>query len=431
MKLEVGSVCDRGLSAKRPVNEDRALVRADHGLFVVCDGVGGHNSGEVASQLAIDTIEEALENGSSDDVLDLLERAIQYANRDIYETATSRPEFDGMATTVALLYLDSSTGRAIIGHAGDSRVYRFDGRRLHRETYDHTDLDDAIRAGRLTPDQAVAMGKQNTINRALGIENEVQAEFKSIPLADTDAFLLCSDGVTRHIPDPELEAILSDGLSPSAACEEIRARCYGRGAEDNLTAIVVSLPGRPAARLAGAYEAPQRIEVPVGGPDRVDDRDGARAGGRQRRSGIGWFGATVLVLLTAAGAFYAGRVSHRWLPAPAPAEEVDVVAAREAYERGDLPTARQAFYQLGAREPGRAEYQFWLGRIAAREGDGELAVKYLERAVSLDPKLQDAYPQLAAAYMLLGKPDQAAATLERYVLVNKATEASSSGTPPL
>src|SRR3954471_18557793 len=105
MELTVASVCDRGLSAKRPVNEDRALVLEEYGLFVVCDGVGGHNSGEVASQLAIDTIEEAFRSADGADVSDLLQRAVQYANRDIYETARSRPEYDGMATTLALLHI--------------------------------------------------------------------------------------------------------------------------------------------------------------------------------------------------------------------------------------------------------------------------------------------------------------------------------------
>ena len=114
MELSVASVCDRGLSAKRPVNEDRALVLSDRGLFVVCDGVGGHNSGEVASQLAVDTIEEAFERPNGGDVAELLERAVQYANRDIYETAISRPEYDGMATTIALLYLDREAHRAVV-----------------------------------------------------------------------------------------------------------------------------------------------------------------------------------------------------------------------------------------------------------------------------------------------------------------------------
>src|ERR1051326_6525681 len=99
MEFVVGSVCDRGLSAKRPVNEDRALVLAEHGLFVVCDGVGGHNSGEVASQLAIDTIEEAFVDADGSNPFELLERAVQYAIRHIFETALSRPEFEGMATT--------------------------------------------------------------------------------------------------------------------------------------------------------------------------------------------------------------------------------------------------------------------------------------------------------------------------------------------
>lgn len=423
MKLEVGSVCDRGLSSKRPVNEDRALVRSDRGLFVVCDGVGGHNSGEVASQMAIDTIEEALDNagptGSSEDIVELLQRAVQYANRDIYETAINRQEYDGMATTVALLYLDEARRRAIIGHAGDSRVYRFDGTRLHRETYDHTDLDDAIRAGALTPEQARAMGKQNTINRALGIENVVQAEFKTVPLGDSDSFLLCSDGVTRHIADVELEEILSDGLAPEAACEEIRTRCYSRGAEDNLTAIVVCRGARPL-RARAKQAAGQRFEVSVSKPE-----SGSAETATPKRSGLGLVAGSLLVALAAAAGFVAGQIS----PEIAPLRELGdpLPAAREAYERGDLPTARAAFAELSAREPSRADYQLWLGRIAAREGDADVAVRHLERAVNLDPALEDAYPALAGAYVLAGRPELAAEVLQRYDALSKENEARRSG----
>jgi serine/threonine protein phosphatase PrpC len=413
MQLAVGSVCDRGLNPKRTVNEDRALVLAERGLFVVCDGVGGHNSGEVASQLAIDTIEEAVAEETSADMVDLLERAVQYANRDIYETALTRPEYDGMATTIALLYLDGRGRRAVIGHAGDSRVYRFDGR-LHRETYDHTELDDAIRAGRLSREQAVALGKQNVINRALGIEHDVQAEFKTIPVEPGDAFLLCTDGVTRHIRDSELEELMAEGLPPDALCDEIRQRCYSRGAEDNLAAVVVytEAPAPRAVGALGAVPARQRIEVDVdhGRHGREAPR---RAPARSSLAAPIW-----IALLLAAGAagFFAGRASVR-PPAPPPPSASAV--GREAFERGDLLRAQDTFARLAAEEPGRAEYEFWLGRVTMKQGDPQEAARHFERAAELDRGMADVYLYLAAAYQQAGRPQQASEALRRHAEASK------------
>lgn len=419
MKLSVGSVCDRGLSPRRPVNEDRALALPQRGLFVVCDGVGGHSGGEVASQLAVDTIEEAVEQLDGGDPEELLRSALRYANRDIYEMASSRAEFEGMGTTVALLYLDAARDRAIVGHAGDSRVYRFDGR-LHRETYDHTDLDDAIRAGRLTPAQAAARGKQNTINRALGIEEEVQAEFKAIPLVEGDAFLLTSDGVTRHLDDEELEELLGQGLEPEALCEEIRSRCYARGAEDNLTAVAV-YTAAPAAPEA----APVRrlIDVPA-----TRERSGPRAtaGAAGRRSGAGGWLFAILAILVGVLAFFAGRASTTWLASPKPAAP-PAAAAKEAFDRGDYAVARAAFSRLSAEEPARADYHYWLGRIGLETGDTREAVSHLEQAARLDATMADAHLYLAAAYERENRPKEAADALRRYGEGEAARETEEAG----
>jgi PPM family protein phosphatase len=422
MELSVASVCDRGLSPKRPVNEDRALVLSDQGLFVVCDGVGGHNSGEVASQLAVDTIEEAFEKADGQDVVVLLERAVQYANRDIYETAISRAEYEGMATTIALLHVDRKARTAVVGHAGDSRVYRYDGR-LHRETYDHTDLDDAVRAGRLTRAEAISQGKQNTINRALGIEHDVQAEFKTLTWEAGDAFLLCSDGVTRHLGDAELEELFASELTPDAVCEEIRTRCYSRGAEDNLTAVVVrtgpaksrSHARKPAAAADLANQ--QRIQVSFNAqpPEPARPSRPAASAGPSRAPLATAIGAIVI----AVASFLGGRMSVGFWPRNAPAPVAPSAVGREALDRDDLITARSTFAQLAARDPERAEYQYWLGRTLDRQGETEDAIKYFERAIALDPDLSDAYVFLAAAYERSGKRDLASQTLKKYAELGK------------
>ena len=156
MDLKVGYVCDRGLSPKRPVNQDRYLAIPDRGLFAVFDGVGGQRAGEVASQTAAETIEEALTHhtarSTNGESRELIRRAIDFANRDVFELAESDPAYKTMATTVALVHITGNT--ATVAHVGDSRVYRLEGGHFHRETVDHTDLNDEIRAGKISPEIA-------------------------------------------------------------------------------------------------------------------------------------------------------------------------------------------------------------------------------------------------------------------------------------
>lgn len=431
MKLDAALVCDRGLSSKRPINEDRALALVERGLFVVCDGIGGHSSGEVASQLAVDTIEEALGHTNGNDMEALLEDAVRYANRDIFEASLATDEYFGMGTTVALLHADIATGRAVIGHAGDSRVYRFDGTNLHRETYDHTDLDDLLRSGRLSHDQALLRGKQNTINRALGIEAEVQAEFKTIPLVEGETFLLCSDGVNRHIADDELEELFQDGMTPTELVAEIKKRCYARGAEDNLTAIVVATadapepavrrrrPTRPLPAAAGLAPARAETAVPGSSESTRDFPASVRIASTpktsaQRRGPIGPVTILAAAVALSAGWFAIGRVSTRWF-APAGNAPPPAATAKEAFERGDFAVARAGFARLSSEEPARADYHYWLGRSLLETGDSREAVMHLEEAARIDPASSDALLFLSVAYESEGRSREASDTLRRYV----------------
>src|SRR6267142_6109643 len=174
MDLKVGYVCDRGLNPKRPVNQDRFLSIPEKGLFAVFDGVGGQRAGEVASQTAAETIEEAFNHPADGASVDVIRRAIDFANRDIFEMAENDPAFKTMATTVALIHID---GRQVtVAHVGDSRVYRLEDGRFHRETVDHTDLNDDISAVRLVREQAAELASRNIINRALGVDSVVEVE---------------------------------------------------------------------------------------------------------------------------------------------------------------------------------------------------------------------------------------------------------------
>src|SRR6266446_9215006 len=243
--IQVASVSDRGLSEKRPMNEDSFLADAGRGIFVVADGVGGADAGEVASQKAIDVLNDAFRNKVTDgeDVEDLMELAIQRANSAIHQMAAEHPRFSMMATTVVALHI--AGGRATIGHVGDSRLYRLTPEgKLQRETDDHSVVEEEVRAGRMTPEQALHHPSKNVISRALGAEEAVEVDMKTMEVEDGSEFLLCSDGITRHVSDNEIRHLLITNDDLDTVCSELKERCYERGAEDNLTVVIVRVGAR-------------------------------------------------------------------------------------------------------------------------------------------------------------------------------------------
>lgn len=250
--VEVAVVTDRGLSEKRPENEDSMLSEPALGVFAVADGVGGAQAGEVASQTAVEVLREAFVNQrAGEDVEDLMEIAIQRANDSIYRMSREQPRFAMMATTIVALHLDGL--RATVGHVGDSRLYRLSPEgRLSRETDDHSLVEEEMRAGRLTPEQAAHHPNRNVISRALGAEASVEVDTRTFDVEHGTVFLICSDGITRHIPDEELSTVLRNARTLDAACEEMKRRCYERGAEDNLTAVLVRVGGDGGGRRATA-----------------------------------------------------------------------------------------------------------------------------------------------------------------------------------
>jgi serine/threonine protein phosphatase PrpC len=332
-KIEVASISDRGLNEKRPLNEDSFLADHERSIFAVADGVGGAEAGEVASQTAVDVLNEAFRHrvGDGDDVEDLMELAIQRANSSIHQMAREHPRFSMMATTIVALHLEGL--RATIGHVGDSRLYRLNAAGdLIRETEDHSIVEEEVRAGRMTPEQAANHPSKNVISRALGAEETVEVDMKTIDIEEGSSFLLCSDGITRHLSDNELRDLLRSGLGLDALCAEMKQRCYQRGAEDNLTAVVVQV-GTPnfatfdAERTADTNASalartrpdvleephtvltpPSRIAFP--GPPSPSELPPATVAAKQAPSGGGHpvlrFFVFLLFLAVAGGAFYGG-----------------------------------------------------------------------------------------------------------------------------
>src|ERR1044071_9251765 len=341
-QIQSAALSDRGLNERRPLNEDAYLHDRGRSIFAVADGVGGAEAGEVASQTAIEVLDEAFRHQTDGaDVEDLMELAIQRANASIHQMAQEHAKFSMMATTIVALHLKGNV--ATFGHVGDSRLYRLtpDGQ-LHRETEDHSIVEEEVRAGRMTPEQAANHPSKNVISRALGAEQAVEVDMKTMEVDDGTEFLLCTDGITRHVSDNELRQLMVVSNSLDDLCNELKRRCYERGAEDNLTVIVVRVGEHlqagqrladleptitpetepvyavqssngsepentfvPASRIAfpgPATEAAMVEPLNVGAPP-------ARGG-----SGVGRLLGVVIVLLLIGGAFYAGARYKERIP---------------------------------------------------------------------------------------------------------------------
>ena len=460
-KFTIGSVTDRGLNPRRTANEDRLLALPQSGLFLVADGVGGHRAGQVASQTAVDVFTEAFQSRSAEELLTVVKDTIRAANQSIYKSSHELAELEGMACTVALVAIEGM--RAIIAHVGDSRVYRFDGRKLFCETEDHSEVNDAVRAGTLTVAQAANHPHRNIINRALGADAEVEADFKILTLEARTSFLLCSDGITRHIPDDELEKLMASGSHPGIVCERLKELCFARGAEDNLTAIIVdcgerayveestrpTAPRKPVTPSMATAPATSRISVDFSEPTSANNmpaKPSSSSSSPRRSSLVSGLVQLVLLLAALAAAFVTGRkwdqiysflsgqpaASTAATPAatsaPAPVNP-DLAAAKALFEERRFDKARDGFAELVKKEASQAEAHYWLGRAHYELKQYAEAVKQFNEAARLDDKLPLVFVHLALAYDALGDKKNATENLRRAATSPALTTPPLSSTP--
>jgi PPM family protein phosphatase len=241
-KIEAAAYTDPG--RVRRANEDAYGYCLDAGFFVVCDGMGGAAAGEIASRLAVDTMVERICSGvSSKDERATLEEAIAAANRLVYSRATKDTSLHGMGTTlVAVLIADT---RAVIAHVGDSRCYLFRTGNLSRQTKDHSLVDEQVRLGQMTQDEADCSPLRNVITRAIGTQKAVAAEITGIDLVPDDLLLLCSDGLTRELSDDQIAEMLSAAQSRGEDADTVSRSLIDAanhaGGCDNITCIVVKI----------------------------------------------------------------------------------------------------------------------------------------------------------------------------------------------
>lgn len=250
MKTVSSGMTDVGRA--RHHNEDSFLINDGLGLFVVADGMGGHAGGEVASRISVRVVERELllarerepdlfereENGA---VSQVLEQAVQTASSEVFRHSMSNPLLFGMGTTLTGLLLQG--GQAWVAHVGDSRIYLVRSGRIRQLSEDHSLVQEQIRAGILTPEEARHSHLRNIITRSVGFESSVPVDILREEVMEGDVFLLCSDGLSNLVDEEEIAALVES----SAGTEEIPPALIDlandRGGDDNITAIVVRVEG--------------------------------------------------------------------------------------------------------------------------------------------------------------------------------------------
>lgn len=232
----VAAATDRG--RKRASNEDAFGYSVDHGVYLVCDGLGGAAGGEVASALAVDELMRLLKERPADAVLPrAAEKAIQAVNDAIFLRGQRYPKLNGMGTT--LVALVTGAGHAWMLNVGDSRGYRLRGGRLDQITLDHSLVEEQVRSGRMTPEEALRSPLRNVITRALGTQPTVVPDVFPLEIEPGDLYLLCSDGLTRELSDGLLESMLALDLTLQQMCERLIAAANNAGGFDNVTCLLV------------------------------------------------------------------------------------------------------------------------------------------------------------------------------------------------
>jgi protein phosphatase len=232
---------------RRPTNEDSYCARPDLGLFVVADGMGGHVAGEVASRLAVESIQQALadraggagapSSGEPRPEASPLEPAFRLANRRIADEIDRQGHLRGMATTASAVLIHPRG--ATVAHVGDSRVYWLHAGRFVRVTHDHSWVEEQVRAGVLDEAAASHHPWRNVVTRALSGADERAPDLFALPVAPGDRLLLCSDGLTSVVDDERIEAIVSGPGDLEGICERLVAEANAAGGPDNITVIVL------------------------------------------------------------------------------------------------------------------------------------------------------------------------------------------------
>jgi protein phosphatase len=265
MRLRVGAATDTG--RVRDLNEDAHMLWAEQGLFVVCDGMGGCPAGEVASQMAVETILARLSDTAQDTAAfpDAAERgylaqtsrlaeAVRRSNQFIYSQSQKDPSQAEMGTTIVGAWITQNI--ASVAHVGDSRAYLWHNDRLDPLTRDHSLVEEHVRAGLLDREKSLQSDQQNVLLRVLGRKPEIEVELSEVPVRPGDYVLLCSDGLTRMVSEAALASAIFRLRDPQRICDYLVAAANRNGGADNITVVVVEVIGGWWGRLSNHWRRP-------------------------------------------------------------------------------------------------------------------------------------------------------------------------------
>ncbi|SHH28709.1 protein phosphatase [Thermosyntropha lipolytica DSM 11003] len=231
-------ISDQGLIRHR--NEDSFFIRESQSLFVVCDGMGGHKAGHIASNLAIEIIARETENLDRHELIKFIDEIIKKANRQIWEAGQNDPSCYEMGTTITAAIINENEMH--IRHIGDSRLYIVRENRIRQVTRDHTLAEQMLEDGLLNAEELAHTSYNHILTRALGIEEEVQIDHYIESLLVGDIILLCTDGLTDMLADDEiLEIVTEAGENLEQAAEKLVAEAIARGGYDNITLILICI----------------------------------------------------------------------------------------------------------------------------------------------------------------------------------------------
>lgn len=232
---------------KRKTNQDSICLAREDKFFVVADGMGGHNGGDIASQMSVRLLPEFIsENKNSKDTNELLAEAIQFVNRSIYDHGQQNEELKGMGTTISLIYFDDKYLN--IANIGDSRVYMMQDESLYQLTRDHSLVQEKLNLGIYDREGAKADPQKNVLTKTVGFESEVKPDIYKYRASKGDLFLICSDGLHGKVSDPDLLNIVkhhipefykADKAQLNNAVKHLIQQANHNGGQDNISVILV------------------------------------------------------------------------------------------------------------------------------------------------------------------------------------------------
>lgn len=235
-ELKVGFKSEKGYLREK--NEDSYFVDEELGLFIVADGMGGHNAGEVASRIAVEEIHSTIRNelASGKDPVAVIYEAVTRANVAIFDRASWLPELADMGTTVVMAFVKD--GRVTISHVGDSRAYLIRNGDIVQLTEDHSFITESLKQGLITREQARTHQSRHGLTMALGVEDEVEPETTELSWDGESCILLCSDGLIDVLDDSDILEIIQGAETPQAGCDALVQKASEKGSKDDITVIL-------------------------------------------------------------------------------------------------------------------------------------------------------------------------------------------------